>query len=85
MSTSKMLSRGRVTIPIEIRKKAGLVAGSKIKWIILNDGTAKITKVLEPEDVYGMLQSKGKSKKALTIREMDEAVAKAFKKGKFVK
>jgi antitoxin PrlF len=71
-----MTSRGRVTIPQEIREKLGLKMGSRISFWIDSSGRV----VLQPlksdfRSLRGMLRSP--HKRPLTIEEMDEAIGKA--------
>ena len=71
-----MTSRGRVTIPQEIREKLGLKTGSRISFWIDSSGRV----VLQPlksdfRSLRGMLRSP--HKRPLTIEEMDEAIGKA--------
>ncbi len=76
MPRATIISRGRVTIPKEIREKLKLMAGSRISFWI--DSLGRV--VLQPlksdfRSLGGMLRSP--HKRHLTIEEMDEAIGKA--------
>jgi antitoxin PrlF len=71
-----MTTRGRVTIPKEIREMLKLKAGSQISFWIESSGRV----VLQPlksdfRSLRGILRSP--HKRALTIAEMDEAIGAA--------
>lgn len=71
---STVTSKGQVTIPVEARRKLRIVAGTKLEFIVRDDGR------LEVIPLAGSLKSlKGvvpKPKKTLTLEEIDEAIAR---------
>lgn len=81
MSIATITTKGQITIPKEVRDRLGLRTGDKVNFKIQPDGSACMQPVtLRPADVFGML--KGKSRVHATIRQMDENLAEAFRKGK---
>lgn len=75
MAIATVTSKGQVTIPLEVRRKLRLHAGTKVDFaenlageIVLRPKTGDIRKL------YGFLKYDGPS---VSIEEMDEAVAKA--------
>ncbi len=82
MVTATMSSKGQVTIPVELRRKLRLHAGSKVDFIENKAGEL----VLRPRTgdiraLYGIVKYDGPP---ITIEQMDEAlldaVAKDFKR-----
>jgi antitoxin PrlF len=76
MPRATMTTRGRVTIPKEIREKLNLKPGSRISFWIESSGRV----VLQPlksdfRSLKGILRSP--HKRPLTIKEMDEAIGDA--------
>jgi len=71
-------SKGQVTLPAEARKRLRLGPGSKLEFIVIDDER------LEAIPVVGTLASlKGmvpKPKKALSLADMDQAIAKGVKR-----
>ena len=67
MTESTLDSKGRVLIPEELRKKARLEAGSKLKLSIEADGSVKITKSIPPkkfiEELEGVIKKGSPVKK----------------------
>lgn len=74
-------SKGRVTIPIEVRRRFGIKAGSKLDFVITEDGRMEVIPMTD-----SMLNLKGmvpKPKKALALEEMDEAIGERNVDGAF--
>ena len=76
--TSTVTSKGQVTIPVEARRSLRIRPGTKLEFIIRSDGR------LEVIPLVGSLKSlKGavpKPKKALTLAEIDSAIAKGARR-----
>jgi antitoxin PrlF len=75
MLRSAITSKGQVTIPKEVRDRMGLKPGDRIEFV--EDGSGRF--VLEAINTdFRSLRGILKSKRArpLTIREMDEAIAR---------
>ena len=70
--TATVTSKGQVTIPIEARKRLKILPGTKLEFIVRDDGR------LEAIPISGSIKDlKGavpRPKRALTLAEMDEAV-----------
>lgn len=70
MSETTLTSKGQVTVPREIRDRLGLVAGDKLSFTLLSDGTvvmrAKTRRLL---DLAGSLTRPGQPK--VTIEQMN--------------
>ncbi|HEV1284631.1 MAG TPA: AbrB/MazE/SpoVT family DNA-binding domain-containing protein [Bryobacteraceae bacterium] len=75
MPTSAVTSKGQVTIPKEIRDQLGLKPGDRVGFV--KDRTGRISlKAINTDfrSLRGILKSK--RTRPLTIREMDEAIAR---------
>ena len=73
MATATMTSKGQVTIPVAVRRRLRLTAGTKIDFIENKAGEL----VLKPRTgdiraLYGIVKYDGPP---LSIEEMDEAIA----------
>lgn len=74
MSISTLTSKGQITIPKEIRDYLKLDAGSKIEFVIDENGIVKLIPLNVPiQALSGVLHRPGM--KAATIEEMDSAIA----------
>lgn len=70
-----LTSKGQVTVPKEVREHLRLRPGSRVKFVLAEDGGAVITPVYRRlSELAGML---GKPQRSLTLEEMDEAIARA--------
>ena len=75
MTTATVTSKGQVTIPVEIRRKLRLHAGSKIDFIENKAGEMVIrSKTGDIRELYGFLKYDGAP---LTIEQMNEAIGSA--------
>ena len=76
MASSTITSKGQITIPIEIRRRLGLRSGDRLEFLFGSDGEVIVRpKRVRLESLFGILQEPGQ--RALTVREMDEAVRKS--------
>jgi antitoxin PrlF len=74
MPISILSSKGRVTIPREIRAHLNLKPGDKVEFVIQGEGTVRLfAKNRDVRELRGML---GPVRRRLTIRQMDEAIRK---------
>lgn len=74
-----MMKNGDLRLPPDISGNLNARPGDTIEVETEQDGSVRIfPKTLKESDVAGMLKAEVRS----TIEEMDEAVAKAFRKGK---
>jgi antitoxin PrlF len=79
MPTATLTSKGQITIPKEIREQLRLRAGHRIEFEI--DPTGKVSLRPRNKDIRslkGILKSK--NKRAVTVEEMNEAIAEGFSK-----
>lgn len=70
-----LTSKGQITLPKEIRDRLGLDAGSMLDFEVLPDNTIT-ARAVKPDArrIRGLLKSP--HAEALTIQQMDEAVAR---------
>lgn len=68
-------AKGQMTIPKDIRDRMGLKPGDKVKLFVDSRGDARIVRVRPLSEISGMLRRPGQ--KAVTIEDMNEAVAAA--------
>jgi AbrB family looped-hinge helix DNA binding protein len=76
MASAAVTSKGQITIPIEVRKKLGLKAGDRVRFVVGADGEV----ILKPKtgsimDLRGVAKWQGKT---VTIEEMNETIAKGW-------
>ena len=73
MISLRITSKGRITIPIAVRKKLGLKPGTRV-WFIENENGEYVMKVRTGSfmNLRGMFKWTGKP---VTIEEMNEAIA----------
>ena len=68
---SALTSKGQATIPKPVRERLGLKPGDRVKFFMHPDGTVVLLPNLPIAALRGIL----KSKRRITLEEMDEAVA----------
>ena len=72
MSEATVTSKGQVTIPADIRKSLGLIAGERVVFTQLDDGTtllrAKKRSIL---DLEGLLKPMRGKRKKVEIEDMN--------------
>jgi antitoxin PrlF len=74
-------SRGRVTIPRKVRSALGLRAGDRIDFVEIEKGQFMIIAANKSlRELEGV--PKGRRKKALTLEEMDAAIARGASRSK---
>lgn len=75
MVSAKLTSKGQVTIPVEVRKELGLRTGDRLQFVKADKRKFVLTAANRSiREFEGMLWRKGR--KALTIEEMNEAIAR---------
>ena len=80
MALSTLTSKGQITIPKGLRESMSLDTGDKVEFIINEQNEIVIKPITKKAiDVFGQL-SKYKKDKPVSIEEMNEAIAKQFKK-----
>ena len=70
---SKITSRGQVSIPVRIRRKLGLTAGSKVEWCERGDEVVvrRASKYSSP-DIHQAVYTKPPARRS--IEDMDEGI-----------
>ncbi len=70
-----MTTKGQITVPKDVRLKLGLRPGDRVRFIVEDDGRVRLLPAKRDiSELVGMLP---KPKRALTLEEMDEAIAQA--------
>lgn len=69
---STITSKGQTTLPRRVRECLSLQPGDRVRYII-DDDSVRVVAVRPVSDLFGMLQFDGP---AVTLEEMDEAIAK---------
>ena len=75
MAESKITSKGQTTIPIEIRRKLKLKPGDRIEFHVQPDG--KVVLIPLNVDILEFKGMLGRSRRRVSIEQMDEAIRKA--------
>lgn len=76
MASAKMTTKGRITIPIEIRKILGLKAGSRLEFIDNGKGQYVIVSATIPVTALkGILE---RPNEAISITDMLTAIEKEY-------
>ena len=71
--TVTVTSKGQVTIPVEARRRLRILPGTRLEFVIRDDGKLEVIPLFGSiKDLKGAVP---RPKKALTIAEMDGAVA----------
>ncbi len=78
MSQSTITSKGQITIPKDVRDILHLESGSKVDFLINDDGEAIMRPLSKtPDDVFGFLASPKRRK--VSVKDMDMKLKKKFK------
>ena len=74
MPTSKMTSKGQVTVPQEIRRRLGIQPGDRLLFTVRDDGVLEV----QPEtgDLMALAGSLKPRVQGVTLDDMNEAIAK---------
>ena len=76
MNSATVTTKGQVTIPKEIRNYLNLDTGSKVDFVIDENGIVKLIPLNIPiKSLSGILHRKGM--KATTLEEMEEIISEA--------
>lgn len=77
VATSKITSKGQVTVPEDIRRALRIARGDRLEWIATREGRVEVRKVNgRLSALVGLL---GKPRRSATVQEMDEAVKARFR------
>lgn len=72
--TVTVTSKGQVTLPVEARRRLGIRAGTRLQFIVRDDDRLEVVRVGGAvRDLKGLLP---RPKRALSLDEMDTAIAK---------
>jgi AbrB family looped-hinge helix DNA binding protein len=71
--TSIVTSKGQVTIPVEVRRRLRILPGTRLEFVIRDDGRLEVIPL--SGSVMDLKGSVPKPKRALTLAEMDAAIA----------
>jgi AbrB family looped-hinge helix DNA binding protein len=78
--TVTVTSKGQVTLPSEARRRMGIRAGTKLEFIVRDDDRMEVVVVGgSVRDLKGALP---KPRKALSLEEMDLAIARGARRGR---
>ena len=75
MSEARMTSKGQITVPKDVRLKLGLKPGDRVRFLVESDGRVRLLPA--KRDIGELVGILPKPKRALTIEEMDAAIARA--------
>jgi antitoxin PrlF len=73
MATATLTSKGQITVPKEIRDQLHLSTGDRVRF--LTDGEGRVVMVPATISIAELRGCLPAPKRALTIAEMDEAIA----------
>jgi AbrB family looped-hinge helix DNA binding protein len=77
MPVGTLTSKGQITLPKEVRDRLGLEAGSRIDFVIEPSGRVMLRPMSQDfRSLRGIVKSR--SKRRVSLREMDEAIARGF-------
>jgi AbrB family looped-hinge helix DNA binding protein len=75
--TATVTSKGQVTLPAEARRRLGIHAGTKLEFVISGDDRLEVIRV--GGSVRGLKGLLPKPRRALSLAEMDDAIAKGVR------
>jgi AbrB family looped-hinge helix DNA binding protein len=77
MPTATLSSKGRITIPKDVRAKLNLKPGSRISFVIDPSGSITLTPLAwDFRSLRGIVRSK--RKRTISIEEMNDAIARGY-------
>lgn len=80
MVKATLTSKGQITIPKAIRMALRLHTGDRVEFVVRGDEEATLKPAAKSvDDVFGCLYRPGR--KALSVEEMDAAIAHRMKRG----
>lgn len=76
MPAATLTSKGQLTVPKRIRELLKLQTGDTVEFVVSEDGTVQVRAgSYDVRDLRGLLKRPGR--KAVSLEEMDEAIAGA--------
>jgi antitoxin PrlF len=79
MATSTVTSKGQITLPRSVRHSLGLNAGDKVDFVPMEGGFKLVPLRQDVRALKGRFA--GRVERAVTLEEMDEAIAGAASDG----
>lgn len=79
MQESTVTVKGQTTLPKDIRQALGLAPGDRVRYFILDGGEVRLLRSQSVMRLDGLL--KGRSDRAVSLEEMDEAIAQGAREG----
>jgi antitoxin PrlF len=75
MASATLTSKGRITIPLRVRKVLGLDAGDRLEFVEIDQGKfAIVAATRSVRELEGMFQNK--RRKPVSVEEMNAAIAR---------
>jgi antitoxin PrlF len=75
MASATLTSKGRITIPLRVRKALGLDAGDRLEFVQIDQGKfAIVAATRSVRELEGMFQNK--RRKPVSVEEMNAAIAR---------
>jgi antitoxin PrlF len=72
MAESTVTTKGQITIPKAVRERLHLEPGDKVYFDVQDDGSVSMMTRKHPiESLFGLLKSKARLKRPITIEEMN--------------
>jgi antitoxin PrlF len=73
MSTATVTSKGQITIPADVRQSLNVEAGGRVEFVEVGQGRFELVAATRSvRELKGMF---GKSRRRVSIEEMNEAIA----------
>lgn len=79
MQESTVTVKGQTTLPKDIRQALSLAPGDRVRYFILDGGEVRLLRSQSVMRLGGLL--KGRSDRAVSLEEMDEAIAQGAREG----
>ena len=76
--TSTVTSKGQVTLPVEARRRLRIRPGTKLEFVIRDDGRLEVIPMFG--SVKGLKGAVPKPKRALTLCEIDAAISEGARR-----
>jgi AbrB family looped-hinge helix DNA binding protein len=74
MAAATVTSKGQVTLPVEARRRLGIRAGTRLEFIVKDDGRLEVVRVGgSVRELKGLLPRPGRT---LSVSQMEAAIAK---------
>jgi AbrB family looped-hinge helix DNA binding protein len=74
MAVATVTSKGQVTLPVEARRRLGIKAGTRLEFIVKDDGRLEVVRVGgSVRELKGLLP---RPRRKLSLLEMEAAIAK---------